>query len=219
LIVAIPKLSEARLGSSKAVEFLRIWHFLARAQVFGDYLEFGVFSGTSFDLSLRAAAHFFDRRARTAPRFFAFDSFEGLPAPVVERDGTVFEERSYKAPRPLFEETIATAARGWQVRVVPGYYNVSLTPQVVHEHNLRAAAFVNIDCDLYDSTMSALEFVTPLLQTGTVIYFDDWFYCGGDMRLGEAGACADWLAKNPAISLVDYGNVGVMGKIFIVNRS
>ena len=37
------------------------------------------------------------------------------------------------------------------------------------------------------------------------------------MRLGEAGACAEWLAANPDIKLIDYGNVGVMGKMFIVN--
>ena len=38
------------------------------------------------------------------------------------------------------------------------------------------------------------------------------------MRLGEAGACNDWLAQHPDIQLVDYGHVGCMGRMFLVNR-
>ena len=38
------------------------------------------------------------------------------------------------------------------------------------------------------------------------------------MRLGEAGACMDWLERNPDIKLVDFGEVGIMGKLFLVNR-
>jgi hypothetical protein len=37
------------------------------------------------------------------------------------------------------------------------------------------------------------------------------------MTMGEPGACGDWLKENPHIHLVDYGNVGIMAKLFIVN--
>ena len=91
-------------------------------------------------------------------------------------------------------------------------------PALYEQHALRRAAFVTIDCDLYPSTQDALRFATPLLQTGTVLYFDDWYSSSGDMRLGEAGACRDWLAEHPDLELVDYGDVGIMGKLFLVNR-
>ena len=67
--------------------------------------------------------------------------------------------------------------------------------------------------------MDALRFTTPLLQTGTVLYFDDWYFSGGDLALGEAGACHDWLKENCGIHLVDFGDVGIMSKMFIVNRN
>ena len=98
-----------------------------------------------------------------------------------------------------------------------GYFSDSLKPELYDRFGLKKAAFVTIDCDLYPSTQQALDFLTPILQTGTVIYFDDWFISNCDMRLGEAGSCRDWLARNPDIELVDYGEVGIMGKIFLVN--
>ena len=86
------------------------------------------------------------------------------------------------------------------------------------QYGMKTAAFVNMDCDLYESTIDSLRFAASLLKTGSVIYFDDWYFSGGDMRLGEPGACADWLKVNSSIRLIDFGNVGIMGKLFIVNR-
>ena len=56
-----------------------------------------------------------------------------------------------------------------------------------------------------------------MLQTGTILYFDDWFSYRGSMGHGEARAAAEWLQRHPEIRLVDYRNVGVTGKMFIVN--
>ena len=52
------------------------------------------------------------------------------------------------------------------------------------ELELKKAAFVYIDCDLYESTVPVLRFVLPLLQTGTVIAFDDWYSFNGDPERG-----------------------------------
>jgi hypothetical protein len=45
LILSVPLLAEIRLGSSRALSFIKIWHYLARAEIKGDYLEFGVWRG------------------------------------------------------------------------------------------------------------------------------------------------------------------------------
>ena len=218
LILKIPKLSEARLASDRTLAFLKAWHYIARAKVEGDYLEFGVFEGLGFRLSLEASAKFRHMTEVAPPRFFAFDSFGGLPAPDSSRDNQVFAQGEYSASRQKFESTIRSARRGREVEIIPGFFDRSLTPELVSKHRLKKAAFVNIDCDLYSSTEEALRFVTPLLQDGTVLYFDDWYFSGGNMTLGEAGACLDWLKANPDIHLVDFGIVGVMGRMFLVNR-
>ena len=55
--------------------FKRVFRKVSESQTAGDYLEFGVFRGTSFINACRLA-----RRYRLDKmRFFAFDSFEGLP--------------------------------------------------------------------------------------------------------------------------------------------
>lgn len=219
VVLAVPGLSQARLGADRALAFLRAWHYLHRAGVRGDYLEFGVYEGLSFDLSLRAAARFFTPGGPDAPRFFALDSFQGLSPPDPTRDsGAVFHQGEYSASEQTFRRTIRAAARGWTVEVVPGFFDRTLTPALRERHALRAAAFVTIDCDLHGPTLDALRFVTPLLQTGTVLYFDDWYFSGGSMARGEAGACADWLAETPGLRLADFGAVGVMGRMFLVQR-
>ena len=38
----------------------------------------------------------------------------------------------------------------------------------------RKAAVVWVDCDLYSSSVSGLNFLTPHLQYGTLVFFDDW---------------------------------------------
>jgi hypothetical protein len=200
------------------VQFLRVWHYLNRAGVAGDYLEFGVQRGTGFDLALRTARRFFRPRTAQAPRFFAFDRFGGLPTPDPDRDAAVFQAGQYRATREAFDRTVRRAARGFEVRVVPGDFESSLTGDLIASHGLSSAAFVSIDCDLYTSTLQALRFVEPLLRTGSVLYFDDWFFSGGDMSRGEAGACAQWLEESPHIRLVDFGHVAVMGRLFVVNR-
>lgn len=215
-VLAAPKLSEIRLASDRTLAMLKAWHYIARARIEGDYLEFGVFDGSSFDMALRAASKFVARAG--SPRFFAFDSFEGLPAPDEQKDGRVFARGEYRSRKAQFLRTIRRSRAGWDVRIVEGFYDKTLTADVLTTHGMAKAAFVNIDCDLYQSTLDALRFVTPLLQTGTVLYFDDWFFAGGDMRIGEPGACRQWLAENPRIELIDYGTVAVMGKMFLVQR-
>ena len=218
LLLAVPKLPELAIGNSKVLAFLRAWNYLLGAGVRGDYLEFGVFEGLGFRMAMNAARKVLPRGMPDAPRFFAFDSYRGLPAADAERDARVFQAGDYSAERAAFERYTRRAARHWRTAVIEGFFSDSLVPELYRQHALERAAFVNIDCDLYPSTRDALRFVTPLLQTGTVLYFDDWYTSSGDMRLGEAGACRDWLAAERGLELVDYGDVGILGKLFIANR-
>ncbi|MFQ5672440.1 MAG: TylF/MycF/NovP-related O-methyltransferase [Nitrospinales bacterium] len=219
-LVGLPYLSEARWVSEKVLLFLRIWHYLSINKIPGDYLEFGVFEGKSFKLSMRSAARFYAKGSPAAPRFFAFDSFAGLPEPDAGKDHAPVVAKGYfSSGEETFRRNIRSAARGWEVRVVPGFYETSLHAGVIAEHRLSKAAFVNIDCDIYSSTLDVLRFVTPLLRNGTALFFDDWFYSGGNMELGEARACMEWLKENPDLTLVDFGMGAIGGKVFIVNRA
>lgn len=212
----IPVIDDIKMANQKLTSFLRVWRYLSLGKISGDYLEFGVLEGMSFELSLRAAAKNYSKTSPDSPRFFAFDSFEGLPV-TDNQDAPAFQQGDLRGSKHRFQKNIRKAAKGWDVIIIEGFYDETLTAALLKEHHLSKAAFVNIDCDLYSSTLQALNFVTPLLQTGSILFFDDWHFSHGDPNLGETGACSKWLENHPNIGLIDYGNVGTMGKLFIVN--
>ena len=84
-----------------------------------------------------------------------------------------------------------------EVEIVEGFYGSSLNDNILKERSLKRAAIVNIDCDLYDSTVKVLDFLTPLFIDGSVLYFDDWFYFSGHPEKGERGAFKEWLSQHP----------------------
>ncbi len=217
-LFAIPELPKVLTALSKSMAVLQVWHYLRRAQVPGDYYEFGVFRGQGFILALEAATKVLKDEQGTR-RFFAFDSFGGLPDVDPNKDSGIFQQGDFAAEEHRFRRNIAKAARRWPVVVVPGFFADSLTDELRVHHQMTRAAFVVIDCDIYPSTVDALRFVTPLLHTGSVLYFDDWYYAGRDFTQGEPGACAEWLARNPAIKLIEFGRVGETGQLFLVNRN
>lgn len=219
-ILKIPYLTELfNQSTSKLFGLLAGWHFITRAEVEGDYLEFGVFRGETTRNALMAAKQ--SMRSRpfySKPRVFAFDSFQGLPQVESMKNAlNVYRPGEFSASQKIFKKNLGSLKKEFEVLIVPGWFNETLKPQTAARLKLKKIAFVNIDCDLYESTVDILNFVTPYLQTGTVMYFDDWFSIRGSMDEGEPKACREWLKQNPEISLHDYRMVGITGKMFIVN--
>jgi predicted O-methyltransferase YrrM len=77
--------------------------------------------------------------------------------------------------------------------------------------------FVLIDCDQYESTVPVLEFITDLVDQGTIIIFDDWYRYKGRPDKGEQRACREWLDKNPQFKLTRYWQQGPQAVAFLVN--
>jgi hypothetical protein len=221
LLLRVPFVSELfNQGLSKNMGLLAGFHLLSRIEIEGDYLEFGVFRGETFRNAMRAARQAFRaaKQGRFRGRFIAFDSFQGLPQVASMGDGVnLYAAGEFSASRARFEKTLGRLRDRFPIEIVPGWFDETLTRPTAERLGLRKAAFVNIDCDLYESTVPVLDFVTPLLQTGTMLYFDDWFSYRGSMDDGEPRAAREWLARNPSIRLVDYRNVGITGKMFVVN--
>lgn len=221
LLLRVPYVSELfNQGASKNMGLLAAFHLLSRIELEGDYLEFGVFRGETFRNAIRAAQQgFWTTRAGGFPgRFFAFDSFQGLPHVASMGDGVnLYAPGEFAASRATFEKTLGGLLGRFPIEMVSGWFDETLTAETAARLGLTRAAFVNIDCDLYESTVPVLQFVTPLLQTGTILYFDDWFSYRGSMDGGEPRAAREWLAGTPAIRLVEYRNVGITGKMFVVN--
>jgi hypothetical protein len=180
-------------------------------QLAGDYLEFGVFEGTSL-----IAAFENDRRFRTSntPRraFWGFDSFEGFKY-FTERDRHPFFKEgdfvsSYDQTRRRIERHFNGRAE-WHL--VKGYFEETIQGKTAPDLGIKKISVALIDCDLGTPALLTLNFMAPALQNGTVLILDDYFAYRGSQKEGVAGAFHQFQAEQPHLTfrrLFDYGHGG-----------
>lgn len=209
--------------------FEKAIRFVNYELVEGHVLEFGVYTGRSL-AALQLAE---DRYARECvhsvpgpPRqFYGFDSFTGLYNTKHPRwtDGSFAKNHSWHPTIKCGETITAEAVKQFfkhidlaEPTIVEGLYGDTL-PEFVGRGAGGAgkAAIVHIDCDLYDSTMTVLTHVEPMLQQGTVLMFDDWFNYKGDPTKGEAAAFKEFQQTTRAWEFVEYFQYGTFCKAFI----
>ena len=207
--------------------------------VVGDYLEFGVFRGESLIQAfktLEEACHNrskYDLKVRTQRnsdavstlwknmRFFAFDSFQGLPRLAgLDARSEDFAEGLYACTVDEFLRNLSEHGVDInKVVTVPGWFEETCQPQTIVTHRMTSASIVHIDCDLYESAKLVLRFLEPLLVNGTVLIFDDWYCFGGNPNLGEQRAFREWSAENETKwTFTEYQKEGASRNSFIVNR-
>jgi hypothetical protein len=209
---------------------------IAAEQVEGDYLEFGVYQGASMIRAYHAIRQVCEQRAADDAhsaehqrnvreqwkrmRFFAFDSFQGLPAPEgVDAHTADFERGKFAASLSYFNIRLERGGvDATRVVPVPGWFNDTCTPRTVEQHQMKHAAIVHIDCDLYESARVALKFIGPLLADGTVLIFDDWYAFRGRPDRGEQRAFNEWTATMPGWTFTQYQKEGPWRNSFIANR-
>lgn len=182
--------------------FIRVFDHVLQLNRRGDYLEFGVYDGTSLKLAYREI-----RLRKLNMRLFGFDGFQGLPeADGAHRKGSCF------CPRPLLERNIRAAGVNInKITIIEGLYSQSLTQEVRVQHQLNSAALVHINCDLYSSTCDVLTFIEDIVGPGTVILFDDWRVfdeiVGEDQasQYGYQKAFAEWSRSQFFRPLFEFG--------------
>ena len=155
-------------------------------------------------------------------KFYAFDSFLGIPKND-ERDIAGYqwfgEGRYTYTERDFLRNIRRSGANMNNVIAVPGFFQNSLKSSNPLLGNLKKAAVVWIDCDLYSSTCEVLDFIAPYLQYGTLVFFDDWFAFRADPNAGEQRAFREWLGRNPHLSAVEMIRYGWAGNSFIIHDS
>lgn len=193
--------------------------FAKASKLKGDYLEFGVFEGNTFVLAYHTARR---NGAEKNMRFFAFDSFEGLPEinGADKGGGEPFKQGTYACNPEEFSRIIRkNGVDMGRVKLVPGWFDKVLSRHTREELGIRHAAIIWVDCDLYASTVPVLDFVTDFLQDGTILIFDDWFSFRGNPDMGEQRAFREWLARNPSIKASEFHRIpGWFGNSFIIHK-
>ena len=166
----------------------------------GTCLEFGVCYGNSYVWQVLQIMNRYPKS-----KLIGFDSWQGLPkeapgiwAPERHKEGAFSTTKDVVVDR--MEEIGAFI--GDQFKLVDGFFSKSLTAEL--QSKIQNLIFVNVDVDIYSSTVEVLRWIRPLLQVGTVIYFDDWLdpidVGKGAPKWGEHLAWEEWMKENPTIA-------------------
>lgn len=190
----------------------KIFEFVKYNQIEGDYLEFGCCGAHTF----RYAHDRIRKILRSDIHMFAFDSFDGLPEPKDIDVHPDFRKSQFSQSKKEFVSILDKHGVSRKIyTTVEGYYNKTLHEETARNIGLKKAAVVWIDCDLYESTVDVLRFITPYLQTGTVVVFDDFYCFNGDPDRGEQRALREYLDNNPTKKFQEYFQFSWAGKAFI----
>lgn len=201
--------------AAKHAFFVAAFDFLHDNDIQGDYFEFGCHRARTFRMALTEAR----RQNMEAMRFVAFDSFAGLPQCDPERVWTkTWTTGALRTGEDEFRAIVQEhGVYADRVRTVPGFYEASLTPVLQQEllASGRRPALVCVDCDLYESAVSVLGFLEPLVQPGTLIYLDDMFagYKGSPLH-GVYKAFREFAAAS-ALHFEPHMQVGWAGRSFV----
>lgn len=156
-----------------------------------DYLEFGVYQGHSMGDWITLNTNKFSR-------FVGFDSFTGLPSDWTKLSGTLskgYFTTKGEIPLHLLEDE--------RVKFTKGFFQDTLDPFLTR-FEFKNQLVINIDADLYASTLYVLTILNKHINPDTIIIFDE--FTSGD----ECGALADYSDSY----LREFEVIAVAGKTY-----
>ena len=183
----------------------------------GDYLEFGVFTGSSFCHALRCLRKLSNIHPSVATtKCYGFDSFAGF-GPLEEEDQHPFyTNENFSTSLPQVERRVRRAAGHMSFRLIPGFFRESLR-RGARQHGIEKARIIFIDSDTFASTRLALAFCGPALQQGTFIMLDDYFSYRGREDRGVRGAFAEFVRK-AGVKTRQVFTYGMGGVVLVVSE-
>jgi O-methyltransferase len=183
----------------------------------GDYLEFGVYNGTSLVSMFRET----EAMRLTDMRLFGFDSFQGLPAAAATDDEGRWTPGAWRSDLEFTEAVLeAEGVDRTRVFLVPGWFSATCNAETAHRYNIAKASVIMIDCDINTSTREALDFCAPLITDHALMLFDDWNT--GNLaakNLGERKAFEEWLEAWGCFTAAPFGTYRAKSETFLVTRT
>ncbi len=195
------------------------------ARVEGDIIEFGVMSGYSASALINSVMEFCSvyKDASETKCVWLCDSFQGFPeaSNVIDANAPMIRSHIWSAgkSRGCSAEILRDSLRAYlppdRLQIIAGWFKDSAEGFAAQG---RRYALVHADCDLYQSTVDALDpvFRNGCISPGCMILFDDW---NANHAAREFGQRAAWkmLTRVFNIDASDEGGYGVYSHRFIVH--
>lgn len=192
------------------------------SEVEGDLVEFGTMSGETAQAIARAMTETEGLYSLPPRRLYLFDSFEGLPeieSPVDQENihcqsGVWVPGSCFVLTKERLRFLVGDKILKDRLTICDGWYKetVSRLPEKT------AFAMIHVDCDLYQSTLDALDplFARGQVSEGAIILFDDWNCSRASPSTGERRAWQE-LTEKHSIEFSDEGSYSCSGRKFIVH--
>jgi hypothetical protein len=173
-----------------------------------DIYEFGTYLGQS----LCGVLTYMEDNDVELHRYIGFDSFEGLPDEIMDINNNPFWVKGrysinnylkkdldiYDYKNFLHESNRLPIRYFDKFEVIKGFYSDTLNKETINNHKLRPALFINIDCDLYTSTIEVLDFIFRnklFVPNKTIIRYDDWANNNMEYLTGQSKAHSEMTKK------------------------
>jgi O-methyltransferase len=183
----------------------------------GDYVEFGSWGCNTLRHAWHACEQF-----RAKRHLWAFDSFQALPPSDEPRDQhpVLVAGGAGQGGVDAFHATCAGfGVPGDAYTAVEGYY-VDTLPPLGTDGEPRDIAIAYVDCNLYSSTVTVLEFLEPRLKPGMIVGFDDYYLYNRDSGVsGEREALNEFLQANRQWHFHRFKDIHWGGVSFVVEHS
>ena len=193
-------------------------HYLSTIEgIQGDYLEFGVFTGSSFCHSIRC----FKQLVKFNPnisntKFYGFDSFSGFGDINREDEHPFYRNNNFKTSLSKVERRVKRVAGDIAFQLIPGFFNESLKDGP-EKMKIEKARIIFIDSDTFISANQALSFCHSIVQTGTFIVLDDYFSYKGREDRGVRRAFSEFIdeGKYKVRQVFSYG---MGGMVYVISK-
>lgn len=124
-----------------------------------DYIEFGVFKG-------RSIKYWSKINQNIKSQFYGFDTFEGLPEKWTRFLYSIGEKHfNTKGVPPTTDDK--------RVSFIKGMFQKTLTSFLI-KNRIKNRLVINMDADLYTSTLYVLTKLDEIIVPGTIIFFDEF---------------------------------------------
>jgi O-methyltransferase len=214
----LAKVNPAIIHNIEKYYIIKKVHYLSAIEnIEGDYLEFGVYTGSSFCHSLRCCKSTEKLNTKViGTKFFGFDSFAGF-GKIEENDKHPFYTDSNFATSFVNVNKRVNKIKGnYQCKLIKGFFNETLKAGA-ESFGIKYSRIIFIDSDTYSSANEALLFSIPTIQEGTYIIVDDFYSYKGNTSKGVAKAFYDFLNKANC-EVREVFTYGMGGKVFVISK-
>ena len=193
-------------------------HYLSTIEdVDGDYLEFGVFTGSSFCYSIRCCKNLAKLNPKTLnTKFYGFDSFAGFGTLAEGDKHPFYTDENFATSLPAVKRRADRVAGEIKFQLIPGFFSDSLRGGA-SQLGIEKSRIIFIDSDTYSSASEALTFCIPTVQEGSFIILDDFYSYRGSEQKGVKRAFSEFVAQSN-IKVRHVFTYGLGGVVYVVSE-